>query len=95
MLFVTNFLAILLAGGLVFLLLGLGRLAPSAQRAQVRRHGFALVALSTLAVAALLGAVSYRVVPKMCGTPNCASRTISVPGWPPMVSTLSPGCTAP
>jgi uncharacterized hydrophobic protein (TIGR00271 family) len=61
-LFVTNFLAILLAGELVFLLLGLGRLAPSPQGARVRRRGFALVALSTLAVSAALGVVSYRVV---------------------------------
>jgi uncharacterized hydrophobic protein (TIGR00271 family) len=61
-LFVTNFLAILLAGELVFLLLGLGRLVPSTQGARVRRRGFALVALGTLVVAAPLGVVSYRVV---------------------------------
>ncbi len=51
LLFMTNFLAILLAGGLVFLLLGLGTLANSERDRATRRNGLILIAAATLLVA--------------------------------------------
>ena len=51
LLFMTNFLAILLAGGVVFLLLGLGTLANSERDRATRRNGLILIAAATLLVA--------------------------------------------
>jgi uncharacterized hydrophobic protein (TIGR00271 family) len=50
LLFMTNFLAILLAGGVVFLLLGLGRLANSERDKATRRNGMILIVAATLVV---------------------------------------------
>jgi uncharacterized hydrophobic protein (TIGR00271 family) len=62
LLFLTNFLAILLAGGLVFLLSGLGRLAISDELARTRRNAFIVVIAATLLVAIPLSITSYQVV---------------------------------
>ena len=51
LLFMTNFLAILLSGGVVFLLLGLGTLANSERDRATRRNGLILIAAATLLVA--------------------------------------------
>lgn len=58
LLFVTNFLAILLAGGIVFLLLGLGRLANSWGNKTTQRAGLALIGLATVLIAIPLTATS-------------------------------------
>lgn len=50
-LFATNFLAILLAGGVTFLIIGLGRVALSQEQVKVRRRGFALFVAGTVLVA--------------------------------------------
>ncbi len=62
LLFLTNFLAILLAGGVVFLLSGLGRLAFSNDLARTRRNAFIMVIAATLLVAIPLSITSYQVV---------------------------------
>ena len=61
-LFLTNFLAILLAGGVVFLLSGLGRLAISDELERTRRTAFIVVIAATLLVAIPLSITSYQVV---------------------------------
>ncbi len=61
-LFLTNFLAILLAGGTVFYLSGLGRLAISDALVRTRRNAFIVVIVATLLVAVPLSITSYQVV---------------------------------
>jgi uncharacterized hydrophobic protein (TIGR00271 family) len=51
LLFLTNFLAILLAGGITFMLGGLGRLAVTDENVRMRRNAFILVVVATLLVA--------------------------------------------
>jgi len=50
LLFLTNFLAILLAGGVVFLLLGLGTLANSWRDKATQRAGLLLIGLATVLI---------------------------------------------
>jgi uncharacterized hydrophobic protein (TIGR00271 family) len=61
-LFLTNFLAILLAGGVTFVLVGLGRLAVTTEHVRVRRNAFVLIVIATLLVAIPLSVTSYRSV---------------------------------
>ncbi len=61
-LFITNFLAILLAGGLTFLLGGLGRLAITNDDMRTRRNAFIVVIVATLLIAIPLTITSYNVV---------------------------------
>lgn len=61
-LFLTNFLAILLAGGVTFMLGGLGRLAANPDRTRMRRNALILIVVATLFVAIPLGFTSYRSV---------------------------------
>jgi len=60
LLFMTNFFAILFAGGLVFMLLGLGKLALEKVQKQLRFHSFVLITLGTLLVAIPLTLTGYR-----------------------------------
>ncbi len=62
MLFLTNFLAILLAGGVTFLLGGLGRLATTNENMRMRRNAFILVVAATILVAIPLSITTYEVV---------------------------------
>jgi uncharacterized hydrophobic protein (TIGR00271 family) len=62
LLFLTNFLAILLAGGIVFQISGLGRLAISDDLVRTRRNAFIVVIAATLLVAVPLSITSYQVV---------------------------------
>ncbi|HAJ37577.1 MAG TPA: DUF389 domain-containing protein [Chloroflexi bacterium] len=62
MLFITNFLAILLAGGLTFLLGGLGRLAITDENVRTRRNAFIVVVVATLLIAIPLSVTTYNVV---------------------------------
>ncbi len=62
LLFLTNFLAILLAGGVVFVLAGLGRLANTDAHTRVRRRAFVLIVIGTLLVAVPLTLTAYRAV---------------------------------
>ncbi len=61
-LFMTNFLAILLAGGITFLLGGLGSLATKAEDQRMRNRSFALVFIATLAIAIPLSTTTFQVV---------------------------------
>lgn len=62
MLFLTNFLAILLAGGIVFLILGLGRVATRSEHVRVRTAALTLVVAATLLIAVPLSATTYQVI---------------------------------
>ena len=62
LLFMTNFLAILLSGGVVFLLLGLGRLANSERDKATRRNGMILIVAATLLVAVPLTITTTQAV---------------------------------
>jgi hypothetical protein len=62
MLFATNFLAILLAGGLTFLLGGLGRLAITDADMRTRRNLFVVVVVATILIAVPLSFTTYTVV---------------------------------
>jgi uncharacterized hydrophobic protein (TIGR00271 family) len=59
LLFMTNFLAILLAGGLTLVVLGLGKLATSQEHMRVRRGGFVLFVLGILLVTFPLTLTAY------------------------------------
>jgi uncharacterized hydrophobic protein (TIGR00271 family) len=78
LLFLTNFLAILLAGGLVFVLAGLGRLAVTEAHARVRRRAFALIVAGTLLVAVPLTFSAYRAV---TGATDNGKATAVVQAW--------------
>jgi uncharacterized hydrophobic protein (TIGR00271 family) len=62
LLFLTNFLAILLAGGLVFMLSGLGQVATAGSQTHMRRRAYALIVIATLLVAIPLTLGSYQAV---------------------------------
>jgi uncharacterized hydrophobic protein (TIGR00271 family) len=62
LLFLTNFFAILFAGGLTFLALGLGRVALEEAQVRLRRRSFALIILGTLLVTIPLALTGYRAV---------------------------------
>jgi uncharacterized hydrophobic protein (TIGR00271 family) len=62
LLFLTNFLAILLAGGIVFVLTGLGRLVMTKQQAHLRRRSFILIILGTLLVSIPLSLTAFQTV---------------------------------
>jgi uncharacterized hydrophobic protein (TIGR00271 family) len=62
LLFMTNFFAILFAGGLVFMTLGLGKLALEETQVRLRRRSFVLIILGTLFVTIPLILTGYRTV---------------------------------
>jgi uncharacterized hydrophobic protein (TIGR00271 family) len=62
LLFMTNFFAILFAGGLVFMMLGLGKLALEETQVLLRRRSFVLIILGTLFVTIPLILTGYRTV---------------------------------
>jgi uncharacterized hydrophobic protein (TIGR00271 family) len=78
LLFLTNFLAILLAGGIVFQLSGLGRLAISDDLVRTRRNAFIVVIVATLLVAVPLSITSYEAV---AGALENRAAIEDVEGW--------------
>jgi uncharacterized hydrophobic protein (TIGR00271 family) len=78
LLFLTNFLAILLAGGIIFVALGLGTVALTPQQARLRRRGFAVFAAGILIVAIPLSVTSYQAVQSTLDTRNA---TVVVENW--------------
>lgn len=78
LLFVTNFLAILLTGGIVFLLSGLGRLAVTGDRIRMRCNAFILIVVATLLVAIPLTVTTSQVI--HAGIENRAANQI-VENW--------------
>ncbi|WP_129676448.1 DUF389 domain-containing protein [Candidatus Chloroploca sp. Khr17] len=61
-LFLTNCLAILLAGGVVLWLVGLGKLAAAPNQIQLRRKGFMIFAVGILIVSLPLTITSYEAL---------------------------------
>jgi uncharacterized hydrophobic protein (TIGR00271 family) len=62
LLFSTNYLAILLVGGVIFILTGLGRLAVTQEHARVRQRGFILFIVGLLLVTIPLTLTTYQAV---------------------------------
>ena len=62
LLFMTNYLAILLAGGLTLVVLGVGKVAGAQEQARVRRRGFILFTVGTLLVSIPLTLTAYQSV---------------------------------
>lgn len=62
LLFMTNFLAILLVGGVVFLVLGLGRSAASREQVRFRRRGLMLFVVCILLVTIPLSQTAYQSI---------------------------------
>jgi uncharacterized hydrophobic protein (TIGR00271 family) len=62
LLFLTNFLAILLAGGVVFLVLGLGRSVVLHEQGRFRRRAFQLIVVGLLLVCIPLSLLAYQSV---------------------------------
>jgi len=61
LLFVTNFLSILLTGGSLFALLGLSKASTTGMSSHARRRAFAIIAAGTLVVAIPLAMASWKV----------------------------------
>ncbi|HEY6409694.1 MAG TPA: DUF389 domain-containing protein [Ktedonobacteraceae bacterium] len=78
LLFLTNFLAILLAGGVVFLVLGLGQLVVSREQGRFRRRAFLLIVVGLLLVAIPLSLTAYQNVMSAKGN---AKATVEVQKW--------------
>jgi len=78
LLFLTNYLAILLAGGVVLVVLGLGKLAATQEYAQVRRRGFILFVLGVLIVSIPLSLTAYQGVTRAVDNQKA---TIEVQKW--------------
>jgi uncharacterized hydrophobic protein (TIGR00271 family) len=62
LLFMTNFLAILLAGGVVFMILGLGKSAASLEQVRFRRRGLILFVVCILLVTIPLSQTAYQSI---------------------------------
>ncbi len=75
LLFLTNFFAILFAGGLVFMALGLGRVAKDDAQMRMRRRSFVLIVLGTLLVTIPLALTGYRAMTDTIAT-NKATQTV-------------------
>jgi uncharacterized hydrophobic protein (TIGR00271 family) len=78
LLFLTNFLAILLAGGVVFLVLGRGQSVVSREQGRFRRRAFLLIVVGLLLVAIPLSLTAYQNVMSAKGN---AKATVEVQKW--------------
>ena len=78
LLFLTNFLAILLAGGVVFLVLGLGRSVVTHAQGRFRRRAFLLIVVGLLLVSIPLSLAAYQNV---MGARQNAQATAEVQQW--------------
>jgi uncharacterized hydrophobic protein (TIGR00271 family) len=74
LLFMTNFLAILLAGGVVLLIVGLGKTAGSQAHARVRRRGLALFVVGVLLITIPLTLSAYQAVTHAAENNNATSE---------------------
>ena len=74
LLFMTNFLAILLAGGVVLLIVGLGKSAVSQEHARVRRRGLALFVMGILLITIPLTLSAYQAVIHAAENNNATSE---------------------
>ena len=77
MLFLTNFLAILLAGGITFMIGGLGRLAFTGDSQRMRRNAFMLIVFATLLVAIPLSITSYQAIDRSLETRAASTDVVA------------------
>jgi uncharacterized hydrophobic protein (TIGR00271 family) len=73
LLFLTNYLAILLAGGVVLALVGLGKLTMNREGARVRQRGFVLFVFCLLLVTIPLSLTSYQQIDHAIESKNATS----------------------
>ena len=78
LLFLTNYLAILLAGGVVLVVIGLGKLAGAQEHARIRRRGLALFVVGILLVSIPLTLTTYQAVTR---TTDNHKATAEVEAW--------------
>jgi len=78
LLFVTNFLAILLAGGIVLVIIGLGKSAVSKEQVRFRRRGLILFVVCLLLVTIPLSLTAYQNI--MSAEEN-NTATVEVQKW--------------
>lgn len=74
LLFLTNFLAILLAGGLIFLIVGLGRVAVTKMEQHNRKRAFTLIVLGTLLIAIPLSLTAFQAITNRLDTQIAESK---------------------
>jgi uncharacterized hydrophobic protein (TIGR00271 family) len=74
LLFLTNFVAILLAGGITFIILGLGTLAVSDMHRKMRQRAFVLIVIATLLITASLSRLSYQSIRNLVDTNRVATQ---------------------
>lgn len=78
LLFVTNFLAIILAGSVVFWLSGANALALSEEQAAARKRGYMVAIVSSIIIMVLLGATSINA---MRNSKQTATAQTAVEEW--------------
>ena len=78
LLFMTNFLAILLAGGVVLVIIGLGKSAASREQGRFRRRGFILFVVGLLLIAIPLSLTAYQ---NITGIEDNNTATVTVQNW--------------
>ena len=74
LLFTTNFLAILFAGGLTLALVGMTKYATQANQTKARRRGFALVIVATLLITVPLALTGYQNVRQAIADDNAQNE---------------------
>src|SRR5205809_4292681 len=78
LLFMTNFLAILFAGGVVLVIIGLGKSAASNEQLRFRRRGFILFIVCLLLVAIPLSVTAYQNITSI---EDNNTATVTVQNW--------------
>ena len=78
LLFLTNFLAILFAGGVVLVIIGLGKSAASNEQLRFRRRGLLLFVVCLLLVAIPLSLTAYQ---NIVGIEENNTATVTVQNW--------------
>ncbi len=78
LLFMTNFLAILFAGGVVLLIIGLGKPAISKEQMRLRRRGLILFIACLLLIAIPLSLTAYQ---NIMGIEDNNTATVTVQNW--------------
>ena len=78
LLFTTNFLAILFAGGVVLMMVGLGKSAVSKEQIRLRRRGIILFVVCLVLIAIPLSLTAYQ---NIIGIEDNNTATVTVQNW--------------
>jgi uncharacterized hydrophobic protein (TIGR00271 family) len=78
LLFMTNFLAILLAGGVVLVIVGVGKSAVSIEQIRLRRRGIILFVVCLVLIAIPLSLTAYQ---NIMGIEENNTATVTVQNW--------------